>query len=310
MFCINNFYGEPMELRNLETFIQAAELGSFTRAAEKLGYSQPTVSFQIKQLEEELDAPLFERINHTVALTEKGREVLHYAHRITQLAQEMEKSLEADPLPTGLVRMATADSLCTWLLEADYPDFCRSYPGIALNMVSASTEEMFRLLNQNEVDLVYTLDSRIYDRRYVTAAEQRVQAHFVAGPAFYQCEQLPLEQLVRQPFLLTEKGMSYRRLLEEQLARRSLDIDPVLEVNNTRLICRLVEQGVGLAFLPDFDTEPSVAAGRMRRLDADGLTVELWKQLLYHRGKWISPQIQTVIDRIAEKHMESKPTLQ
>ena len=291
-----------MELRNLETFIQAAELGSFTRAAEKLGYSQPTVSFQIKQLEEELHAALFERINHTVALTEKGREVLQYAHRITQLAQEMEQTLEADPLPTGYVRMATADSLCSWLLEADYHDFHRHYPDIALNMISASTEEMFRLLNQNEVDLVYTLDSHIYDRRYVTATEQPVQAHFVAGPAFWHCETMPLEQLVHQPFLLTEKGMSYRRLLEEELARRSLEIDPILEVNNTRLICRLVEQGVGLAFLPDFVTEEPVAAGRMRRLTGNGLSISLWKQLLHHRGKWISPQIRAVIDRIAHKH--------
>ncbi len=293
-----------MELRNLETFIQAAELGSFTRAAEKLGYSQPTVSLQIRQLEEELDAALFERINHTVSLTEKGQEVLQYAHRISQLARELQTSLEDDPLPTGPVRMATADSLCVWLMEADYPDFHRQFPGITLNMISASTEEMFRLLNQNEVDLVYTLDSHIYDRRYVIATEQRVQAHFVAGPAFFHCAGMELEQLARQPFLLTEKGMSYRRLLDEQLARRSLEIEPLLEVNNTRLICHLVEQGVGLAFLPDFVTEASVAAGRMRRLSAGGFSVELWKQLLHHRGKWISPPIQAVVDRLKQKHTE------
>lgn len=61
-----------MELRNLITFIHVAELGSFTKAAEQLGYSQPSVSFQIKQLEEELGCLLFERINHTISLTEHG----------------------------------------------------------------------------------------------------------------------------------------------------------------------------------------------------------------------------------------------
>ena len=65
-----------MDLRNLNTFIQTAELSSFTRAAEKLGYSQPTISFQIKQLEQELGVQLFERIGHTVSLTQKGREIL------------------------------------------------------------------------------------------------------------------------------------------------------------------------------------------------------------------------------------------
>ena len=68
-----------MEIRNLITFVQVAELNSFTKAAKALGYSQSTVSFQIKQLETELNCMLFERINHTISLTEKGREVLAYA---------------------------------------------------------------------------------------------------------------------------------------------------------------------------------------------------------------------------------------
>ena len=77
-----------MQLRNLITFIHVAELGSFTKAAEQLGYSQSTVSFQIKQLEEDLDCLLFERINHTITLTERGHELVSYAHRIRALTEE------------------------------------------------------------------------------------------------------------------------------------------------------------------------------------------------------------------------------
>ena len=73
-----------MDIKNLITFIQVAELSNFTKAAQTLGYSQSTISFQIKQLEQELDCQLFERINHTVALTERGRELLEYAHKITR----------------------------------------------------------------------------------------------------------------------------------------------------------------------------------------------------------------------------------
>ena len=71
-----------MELRNLITFIHVAELGSFSKTAETLGYSQSTISFQIKQLEEELDCLLFDRINHTVRLTERGHQLISYAHQI------------------------------------------------------------------------------------------------------------------------------------------------------------------------------------------------------------------------------------
>ena len=88
-----------MHLRNLITFIHVAELGSFTKAAEQLGYSQSTISFQIKQLEEELDCLLFERINHTITLTERGHELVYYAHQIRALTDAFkEKSSNGEQL--------------------------------------------------------------------------------------------------------------------------------------------------------------------------------------------------------------------
>ena len=91
-----------MELRNLITFMGVVELGSFTKAAEQLGYSQSTVSFQIKQLEDELGCLLFERINHTITLTEKGHELLSYAHRIRSLTEDFKESLEDEKEPTKI----------------------------------------------------------------------------------------------------------------------------------------------------------------------------------------------------------------
>ena len=90
-----------MDLKNLTTFLYAAELGSFTRTAEMLRYSQSTVSFQIKQLENELGTPLFERVGHAVFLTERGREVLRYAHAVTRLTQELQNSMASRPLLAG-----------------------------------------------------------------------------------------------------------------------------------------------------------------------------------------------------------------
>ena len=78
-----------MDIRNLVTFIHVAERNSFTKAAKELGYSQSTVSFQIHQLEAELNVQLFDRINRTVALTKRGREVLKYAHQISKLTREV-----------------------------------------------------------------------------------------------------------------------------------------------------------------------------------------------------------------------------
>lgn len=100
--------------------------------------------------------------------------------------------------------------------------------------------------------------------------------------------------------------MSYRRLLEEQLASQSMEIRPFLEIGDTFLICRLVEQNMGISFLPDYVTEEAVRRGTVRRLSVPGYSMEIWAQLLYHHDKWCTPEMQFVIDylknRSKQKH--------
>lgn len=287
-----------MDLKNLETFIQVAELNSFTRAAEKLGYAQPTVSFQIRQLEAELGVRLFDRIGHTVRLTEMGREALVRAQDICRACRELTAGAGEQTETETVVRLAMADSLRTALLGKWFAVFREKYPHISIRITTAGTEDLFRLLDQNEVDVVCTLDSHIYDTSYIVAAEEKVGVHFVASsrsPLAAAGAAAP-EALWQQPFLLTEKGMSYRRLLDGQLARDGRELRPVLEISSADLLCELVEEGVGVSFLPDYVTEAAVRRGTVTRLEVPGIEVELWKQLLYHRDKWVSPQIQAVID--------------
>ena len=286
-----------MDLKYLVTFIHVAELNSFTKAAEKLRFSQSTVSAQIKQLEQELNCQLFERIGHTVALTQKGREVLAYAHQVGKLTQELKENPRDKKAVAGHVRLATADSLCTSLLSRHFRLFREQYPGITLKVIAAGTAEMFRLLNHNEVDAILTLDNHIYNTEYVIAREEKVSMHFVARPEGppSRAPAYSIQELLRQPLLLTEKGMSYRRLMEEKLAGMSLEVQPVLEVGGTDLICSLVEQGVGISFLPDYVTEGGVEAGRLVRLHVSDFEIEIWKQLLYHRDKWVSPALESVL---------------
>ncbi len=289
--------GKRMDIKNLTTFIYVAELNSFTKAAEKLGFSQSTVSFQIKQLETELKSQLFERINHTVALTEKGREMLQYAHQIQKLTEEMKENLQDRGRMTGHIRLAMADSLCDSLLSENFTSFREEHPGITLKIIAAGTEEMFRLVNHNEADAILTLDNHIYNTEYIIAREEKAGIHFVAkaDSPLAKKEAVSIEEMVRLPFVLTQKGMSYRRLMDEKLAGMSLEIQPVLEIGSTKLICDLVEQGVGISFLPDYVTEKRVRERRLVYLKVEGFEVEIWKQLLYHRDKWVSPQMEAVL---------------
>lgn len=292
-----------MDLKNLLTFMYVAELNSFTRAGQKLGFSQSTVSFQIKQLERELGTQLFERINHTVVLTEKGRDVLKFAHQISKMTQELDKRLQNEEEVSGNVRIAMADSLCDNMLQEGFGEFRDRYPGISLKIITAGTEEMFRLLNQNEADAVLTLDNHIFHAEYVIAREERSGVHFVADSENPLCEREELfpEDLAGQPFLLTEKGMSYRRLMDEKFAELSMEILPVLEIGSAGLICSLVEQGAGISFLPDYVTEEKVRAGRLRYLPVKNFEIEIWKQLLYHRDKWVTPQLESALAYLSER---------
>lgn len=296
--------GEPiMDMKNINTFIYTAELGSFTKAAELLSYSQSTVSFQIRQLEEELGTVLFERINRTVTLTDRGKEILRYAHRMKQLAGEMQEMVQPKQEVRGHLRIAMSDSLCEEIAEKLFVLLQRKYPEVTMKIVIAGTDEMFRLLNQNQVDFVYTLDRHIYHGDYVIVTESQEAVHFVTG---YQNslngkKQILLQELICQPFILTEKEMSYRRMLSEYLASCSLEIQPVFEVGNTELICRMLEKNASaISLLPDYVTEKAVQEKRLVRLDVKDFQLDIWKQLLYHRDKWISPQMQAFMNVIKE----------
>ncbi len=296
-----------MDLRSLKIFIDVAELRSFTRAGEKLGYSQPTISFQIKQLEAELGFSLFDRIGHTVSLTDAGREALGYAQNIVMLSQEMSLGARDKREAAGLVRLGMADSLCSPIIVGHFARFRERYPLVSLSVTTAGTAELFRLLDHNEVDIVCTFDSHIYDSAYINASEESVAVHFVASPQNPLARQkaITLEGLSEQPVLLTEKGMSYRRLLDEELARSSIELHPILEMGSADGICRLVEQNVGVSFLPDYVTAEAVKAGRLVRLELQDFRPQVWRQLLYRKDKWVSLQMRAMIKELSGVMLES-----
>ena len=290
-----------MDINALNIFIEVAEHKSFTRAGEKLGYSQPTVSFQIKQLEKELGVQLFDRIGHTVNLTDAGRDALSYAQKICRMSQEMALGTDQRREPQGVLRLGMPDSLSAPLIVRQFGEFRIRYPKVQLHITTADTANVFRLLDHNEVDLVCTMDVPLYDNTYVIADEEKVGVHVVASARnpLSSRERVEVEELLPYPFLLTEKGMSYRRLLDERLAKQGMEIQPVLEMGDADLICRLVEEDMGLSLLPDYVTEDAVRRGAVVRLPIADFHAAVWKQLLYRRDKWVSLPMQAMIDHLS-----------
>ena len=113
-------------------------------------------------------------------------------------------------------------------------------------------------------------------------------------------QNIKIEELIQYPFLLTEKGMSYRRILDEELAKRSIEIKPVLEMSSADLLCNFVGENAGVSFLPDYVTDAAVKRGEVVRLNVQGFDIKIWKQLIHHKDKWVSKPMQIVINELSK----------
>lgn len=288
-----------MELRNIVTFIHVAELGSFTKAAEQLGYSQSTISFQIKQLEDELGCLLFERINHTITLTERGHELVSYAHQVIALTDDFKEKLTTEE-HRGHIHIVTPDSVCEDMISSRYIDFHSKYPNISIKFTTADTSLMFNMLDHNEADAIITLDSHSYKNDYIIAKEEPLSMHFIASAKskFAGKKNLKVRDIINEPFVLTEYGQGYRRVFDKELAKKSLEITPVLEIGRTDVITNIIANSDMISFLPDFVTKKMVESGELCYLDVSDVKIEIWKQLIYHKNKWMSKSLKSVIEYI------------
>ena len=273
-----------MELRTINTLLHIAELHSFSRAARELGYSQSAVSSQIAQLEAELGTPLFDRVGKTVRLTDAGLTFQDYARTLLATAQQAKAALQPAREVRGTLRIALADSVCSTFL----PDLLLHYharcPEVELVLRTATADEMLQWLSSNEVDLAYTLDQPILQPNLVLA--------------FNELEVVTLEELAKQEFLLTERGMSYRDALDQCMDAHHLALKPYIELGSAAMLAEMVERGMGLSFLPEYIVRNELAAHRLARLNVPECQISMHRQLFYHRDKWLTPQMKAFVELV------------
>ncbi len=172
-----------------------------------------------------------------------------------------------------------------------------------LSIISGTAVDLPRALAQNDADLVYQLDEPIYRSDLVVPLSCPEPIVFIApvGHPLTRRAHVSLADCAAEPFILTEKGLSYRQKLDTLLAREGLQITPFLEISNTDVIVRLVKGGMGLSFLPEFVAREALQRGDVARLEVAGADIALCRQLIYHRGKWITPAMQAMIDLICQE---------
>lgn len=286
-----------MDFQTLNTFIQVAQIGNFTKAANILGYSQSSVSAQIKQLENEIGAPLFDRINHKIALTAKGQETLKFAYQIDSMLRNLKNSEILNEDLEGTVRINAGESAAIYMLTKGFCQFHKQYPNIHLRLVESRIDDLLEGLNYNLADFVISVGERFFNSEYIIAHEEKLNMSFIAGKGspYDTKESLTIHDIIHSPFILPEYNMGYRLLMDRKLNAMSIEIDPVLEMGNTDLICQLVAQGNGISYLPDYAIQKTLAAGTIVCLNVVDFEIDAWEQVLYHKNKWISPTLDATL---------------
>ena len=287
-----------MELNQLRTFQTIVMTGSFSKASTKLGYSQAAVTIQMKKLEEELGCRLFDRLGRTISLTGDGHIFYEHVTHILNEVEEAKASLVTEEL-TGHLRIGTIDSLCTSLLDASLLSYHQKYPNVTFTITTDSIDGLLHKLFSNDIDFAYLVDQKIEDAHLETAFEKRKVAYFVASKnhPLVNKKHLTLEEITKEPLILTEPNASYRRLLDLDLASHSIEIAPVIEAENTDLIISLVKGTNGVTFLPNYILYPHLKDGSLVKLDVD-YKVNLSRQIIHHKDKWISKEMKSFIEEL------------
>lgn len=291
-----------MELRHLNTFTKIAELMSFSKAAEHLGYSQSTVTVQIKALENELNTKLFDRMGHKIMLTDSGRALLTYAKDLLLMEQKLKSIVEDSSTVKGVLRLGLVESICTSFMPDILIEYHKLYPDVEIRVITDINEKLLEMLKTNEVDLIFLIDKKICPEEAITAYEFEEKIVFVASNdlTLPHSEPLSLEDISKLPFILTEKDVGYRVSLNDLLAKHNLSLSPFLEIGDTSTIVKLVRRNTGVSLLPMYAVSKSIENGEVKTLDVDEWSVCHYAQLMYNRFKWMTPAMQKFISLTTE----------
>jgi DNA-binding transcriptional LysR family regulator len=289
-----------MELQHLITFNTIVQLGTFSKAAEKLGYSQAAVTIQVAKLEDELGTRLFDRLGKSISLTSDGKTFHRHAVKILNDISDAKESVSSKEGLRGTLTIGTVDSLCTSLILKPVEAFHRKYPDVQISITTDSIDGLLRMIRDNEIDFAYLVDVPIRDLDLVTVLEREERAVFVcsADHPLAGKENVSLADVFASPLILTERDASYRMILERDLRDRGFDLNPVIESKNTDLIMSMVQRNMGITFLPEYMLENRGGEASVTAVQT-GYHARIFQQVLHHKSKWVSQEMKAFFSMLA-----------
>ncbi|PTR16382.1 DNA-binding transcriptional LysR family regulator [Nitrosospira sp. Nsp2] len=276
-------------LRQLKVFESVARHLSFSRAAEELFLTQPAVSMQIKQLEDNVGLPLFEQMGKKIYLTDAGNELYHYSRAISQQLADMElaldelKGLERGKLNISVV--STANYFAPHLLAK----FCQRYSGVTVSLHVSNRETVLKQLADNLTDLA------IMGRPpgHLDIATQSFMENplvVVAPPGHPLCcaREIPVKRLEQETFLVREPGSGTRSAMERFFTAHHISINRGMETDTNEAIKQAVQAGMGLAIMSLHTVELELETKRLRVLEVQDFPIMRHWHVVHRKNKRLS----------------------
>jgi DNA-binding transcriptional LysR family regulator len=288
---------ERMEIRQLEIFQALARELHFTRAAERVHCVQSNVTTQIRALEDELGAPLFDRLAKRVTLTDTGRRFLPYAERVLSTIEEARRNAAANSVPSGTLVVGSPESLLTYRLPEVLGTFRKRYPEVKLSFRPYVLEKLMHSIESGQLDLAVCMVDTVKEEALKSVRLRTEKLLFIVGSkdALATKKRVQPQDLNGQTLLVTEAGCAYRTKLEQLLARMNVRPANTIEFSSIEAIKECASLGMGVALLPEIVVAKQLARKRLRALRWAGPEIEMPTHVVWHKDKWISPALSAFI---------------
>ena len=276
-----------MELGQLEAFVQVASHHSFSKAAEVLFLTQPSVTARIQALEKELGEDLFERTGRSVRLTDAGSAFLPYADRVLKDVQEGREALESlRHGDFGSLRLGSALTISTYVLPRILKQFGARYPGVEVSIRTGRSDQVLEMVLADEVQVgivralvhpdVETV--HLYDDEVVLVADP--------GHPFARTHTADIAEVGQEPLIFFDKGSSYYGLVHGVFRDAGVVPRHAMTLDSMEATKKMVEEGLGIAILPRVSVERELKLGQLVEVEITGVPrIRRQIALVYRRNR-------------------------